>query len=75
MDELSIIYIISALAIGFFIGMVLEAFIDAGQIRTMSNKINELESENEQLKQNNPEVIEIIDKRENPNNTDYFKPF
>lgn len=75
MDELSIIYIISALAIVFFIGMVLEAFIDAGQIRTMSNKINELESENEQLKQNNPEVIEIIDKRENPNNTDYFKPF
>lgn len=75
MNELSIIYIITSLAIGFFVGMILEAFIDAGQIRTMSNKINELETENEQLKQNKPEVIEIIDKRENPNNTDYFKPF
>lgn len=61
---MNIIYILSALAIGFLFGSIVETFIDSKQINQLADQNNKLRLENEQLrKEVKHEVIEIVDNR------------
>lgn len=61
---MNIIYILSALAIGFLFGTIVETFIDSRQINQLADQNNKLRLENEQLrKEVKHEVIEIVDNR------------
>lgn len=61
---MNIIYILSALAIGFLFGTIVETFIDSRQINQLADQNNKLRLENEQLREEvKHEVIEIVDNR------------
>lgn len=61
---MNIIYILSALAIGFLFGSIVETFIDSRQINQLADQNNKLRLENEQLrKEVKHEVVEIVDNR------------
>ena len=74
---LTVIYVIGASAVGFLVGIIVEVFIDAEQVRSLSDRIEKLESDNQALIDGKTEVIEIVDNRKKDNNVyhDYFKPF
>lgn len=73
---LTVIYCIGAAAIGFMFGLIVELFIDADQVRSLSSKIEKLTLENIQLRQEaKHEVIEIVDNRTVPADQNYFRPF
>ena len=74
---LTVIYIVGASAVGFLAGIIVEVFIDAEQVRSLSDRIEKLESDNQALIDGKTEVIEIVDNRKKDDNVyhDYFKPF
>ena len=63
------------MALGFLIGTTFEIFVDSEQIRKLHHRVELLEMENEGLKKNRTEVIEIIDNRTTPEEVNYFEPF
>ena len=64
MNLLTIIYIVGAVAIGVFVGMILELGIDSETIRALREHNDKLQLENEALRKESPkEVIEILDRR------------
>ncbi|MCR4556366.1 MAG: hypothetical protein K5779_00895 [Saccharofermentans sp.] len=77
MNGLTIIYIVAALAVGFLIGIITEVFIDADQLRQLTERISKLKMENQALIDGRTEVIEIVDNRVENEEAyhDYFKPF
>ena len=74
---LTVIYVIGALAVGFLIGVTTETFIDAEQVKSLRDRISELETEKQDLIDGKVEVIEIVDNRKQDDNVyhDYFRPF
>lgn len=74
---LTVIYIVGASAVGFLAGIIVEVFIDAEQVRSLTDRIAKLESDNQALIDGKTEVIEIVDNRKKDDNVyhDYFKPF
>lgn len=70
MTALTIIYSLGALALGFLIGMILQAFIDSDQIGQLIRRNDRLKLENEALMNGKKEVIEIVDKRQ-PDEVDF----
>lgn len=58
---MTIIYIIGAIGVGFIFGAVFEAFVDTKQIRRLSARNAELETENVLLMSHvKPETVEVI---------------
>lgn len=70
MTALTIIYSVGALGLGFLIGMSIQAFIDADQMRKLIKRNDRLKLENEALMNGHTEVIEIVDKRQ-PDEVDF----
>ena len=70
MTALTIIYSVGALGLGFLIGMSIQAFIDADQMRKLIKRNDRLKLENEALMNGHTEVIEIVDKR-HPDEVDF----
>lgn len=70
MTALTIIYSLGALALGFLVGMILQAFIDSDQIGQLIRRNDRLKLENEALINGKKEVIEIVDKRQ-PDEVDF----
>ena len=70
MTALTIIYSVGALGLGFLIGMSIQAFIDAEQMRKLIKRNDRLKLENEALMNGHTEVIEIVDKRQ-PDEVDF----
>lgn len=70
MTALTIIYSVGALGLGFLIGMSVQAFIDADQMRKLIKRNDRLKLENEALMNGHTEVIEIVDKRQ-PDEVDF----
>lgn len=62
-EAYQIVYMIGALGLGFLIGMSIQAFIDADQMRKLIKRNDRLKLENEALMNGHTEVIEIVDKR------------
>lgn len=75
MDGMTIIYLIGALGLGFLFGTVFEVFVDSNEIRKLVKQNDRLKMENEALMNGKKEVIEIIDNRTTPEETDYFRPW
>ena len=63
---------VGVLAVGFIAGVIVELGIDSGTIKALQSENERLALENEQIRKE-PEVIEIVDRRAEPNN--YFTPF
>ena len=78
MNLLTIIYLIGALAVGFFLGIVFEYFIDVQMIRVSQEECRRLRLKLAQAKKvqrvEHIETIEIVDNRTS-NPDDLFKPF
>lgn len=70
MTALTIIYSVGALGLVFLIGMSIQAFIDADQMRKLIKRNDRLKLENEALMNGHTEVIEIVDKRQ-PDEVDF----
>ncbi len=67
---MTIIYIVGAIGVGFIFGAVFEAFVDTKQIRRLTAKNVELETENTLLKGHvKPETVEVIHKHVIENNS------
>ena len=67
---MTIIYIIGAIGVGFIFGAVFEAFVDTKQIRRLTAKNVELETENVLLRGHvKPETVEVIHKHVIENNS------
>ena len=56
---------------GFIIGVTVELFIDADQVRRLNNHIDKLKLENEALINGHTEVIEIVDNRTTSQDIDF----
>lgn len=69
-EAYQIVYMIGALGLGFLIGMSIQAFIDADQMRKLIKRNDRLKLENEALMNGHTEVIEIVDKRQ-PDEVDF----
>lgn len=72
------IYLIAALIVGLFVGVVLEYFIDVGIIRDLQNENNALRMKLAEAKKSRKvehiQTVEIVDRRaSNPDNL--FQPF
>ena len=72
------IYLISALIVGLFMGVVLEYFIDVGIIRDLQNENKALRMKLAEAKKSRKvehiKTVEIVDRRtSNPDNL--FQPF
>jgi len=74
MNALTIIYIIGAVAIGVIAGMIIELGIDSETIRQLKEHNNKLSLENEALRNQKPQTIEIID-RTGIEAGDLFRPW
>lgn len=74
MNALTIIYIIGAVAIGVIAGMIIELGIDSETIRQLKEHNNKLSLENEALRNQKPQTIEIID-RTGIESGDLFRPW
>lgn len=62
MNLLTIIYLVGAFFVGLIVGVIVELFIDAEQVRDLQSHNKKLQLENAQLRQEaKHEVIEIVD--------------
>lgn len=60
------------------LGVTIELFIEAEEIRKLKNHISKLQYENELLMEGKTQIVEIVDNRTKNNEEvyhDYFKPF
>lgn len=72
MNLLRIIYLVGALAVGFFMGVTVELMIDARTVRDYQEQNRKLRLENAQLRNEvKHEVIEIVDNRTTSQDIDF----